>query len=64
MMTAALRRFGGPALLPPSAAAAAAPFAYITNQASHDVSVVDLASDRMVATVPVGRSPAGAAVVR
>lgn len=43
-------------------AAAAAPFAYVTNQASHDVSVVDLATDRVVATVPVGRSPAGVAV--
>lgn len=40
-------------------AAAAAPFAYITNQGSHDVSVVDLASQRVVATVPVGQSPAG-----
>jgi YVTN family beta-propeller protein len=39
--------------------APAAPFAYITNQGSHDVSVVDLASQQVVATVPVGRSPAG-----
>ncbi|HSI59660.1 MAG TPA: hypothetical protein VLA16_19015, partial [Ideonella sp.] len=39
--------------------AVAAPFAYITNQGSHDVSVIDLASQRVVATVPVGRSPAG-----
>ena len=37
----------------------AAPFAYITNQGSHDVSVIDLAQDRVVATVPVGKSPAG-----
>lgn len=37
----------------------AAPFAYITNQGSHDVSVIDLATRRVVATVPVGRSPAG-----
>ena len=37
----------------------AAPFAYITNQGSHDVSVIDLASQAVVATVPVGRSPAG-----
>ncbi len=41
------------------AAAQAAPFAYITNQGSHDVSVIDLASQAVVATVPVGRSPAG-----
>lgn len=37
----------------------AAPFAYITNQGSHDVSVIDLALLRVVATVPVGRAPAG-----
>ena len=42
-----------------SAAAHAAPFAYITNQGSHDVSVIDLASQQVVALVPVGRSPAG-----
>ena len=35
------------------------PFAYITNQGSHDVSVIDLATQKLVATVPVGRSPAG-----
>ena len=40
-------------------AAIGAPFAYITNQGSHDVSVIDLAQQRVVATVPVGRSPAG-----
>jgi YVTN family beta-propeller protein len=39
--------------------AGAAPFAYITNQGSHDVSVVDLATQTVIATVPVGRSPAG-----
>ena len=37
----------------------AEPFAYITNQGSHDVSVIDLASQKLVATVAVGRSPAG-----
>ena len=42
-----------------TAAAHAAPFAYITNQGSHDVSVIDLATQSVVATVPVGRSPAG-----
>ena len=40
-------------------AATAAPYAYITNQGSHDVSVIDIATQRVVATVPVGRSPAG-----
>lgn len=37
----------------------AQPFAYITNQGSHDVSVIDLALQQVVATIPVGRSPAG-----
>jgi len=37
----------------------AAPFAYITNQGSHDVSVIDIATQAVVSTVPVGRSPAG-----
>jgi len=46
-------------LLASLAPAGAAPFAYITNQGSHDVSVIDLASQRVVATVPVGRAPAG-----
>mgnify|MGYP002372793174 CR=1 FL=1 len=39
--------------------AQAAPFAYITNQGSHDVSVIDLAGPRVVATIPVGQAPAG-----
>ncbi len=43
----------------PAALVQAQPFAYITNQGSHDVSVIDLASQAVVATVPVGRSPAG-----
>ena len=45
--------------LSPAALVQAQPFAYITNQGSHDVSVIDLASQKVVATVPVGRSPAG-----
>lgn len=45
-----------------AAPAQAAPFAYITNQGSHDVSVVDVALERVVATIKVGRSPAGVAV--
>lgn len=43
----------------PAALVRAQPFAYITNQGSHDVSVIDLASQKVVATVQVGRSPAG-----
>ncbi|MDO8251961.1 MAG: YncE family protein [Rhodoferax sp.] len=45
--------------LAPTAFVHAEPFAYITNQGSHDVSVIDLATQKVVATVPVGRSPAG-----
>lgn len=40
----------------------AAPFAFITNCGSNDVSVIDIASDRVVATVPVGACPYGVAV--
>jgi len=50
-------------LLGTSLPGAAAPFAYITNQGSHDVSVIDLASRQVVATVAVGRSPAGVVAV-
>lgn len=39
----------------------AAPFAYITNQGTNDVSVIDLSSEAVVATLPVGKSPAGVA---
>jgi YVTN family beta-propeller protein len=45
--------------LTPAVPIRAEPFAYITNQGSHDVSVIDLALQKVVATVPVGRSPAG-----
>jgi YVTN family beta-propeller protein len=40
----------------------AAPFAFITNCGSNDVSVIDIATDRVVATVPVGACPYGVAV--
>ncbi|MEY8877942.1 MAG: YncE family protein [Leptothrix sp. (in: b-proteobacteria)] len=44
----------------PERVAHAAPLAFITNQGSHDVSVLDLAEPvRVVATVPVGAAPAG-----
>lgn len=39
----------------------AAPFAYITNQGSHDVSVIDLANGQPVATIPVDSGPAAVA---
>jgi YVTN family beta-propeller protein len=40
----------------------AAPFAYITNSSSNNVSVIDTSSNAVVATVPVGNGPSGVAV--
>jgi len=40
----------------------AAPFAYVTNEGGNDVSVIDLATNTMSATIPVGTAPRGAAV--
>lgn len=40
----------------------AAPLAFITNCGSNDVSVIDIASDRVVATIAVGACPYGVAV--
>ena len=42
-------------------AASAAPFAYIANSSSDSVSVIDVATGAIVATVPVGRAPHGVA---
>jgi YVTN family beta-propeller protein len=42
--------------------AAAAPFAYVTNFGANSVSVIDTATNKVVATVPVGNSPNGVAV--
>jgi len=43
-------------------AADAAPFAYISNAGSNTVSVIDIATNTVVATVPVDAAPAGIAV--
>src|SRR4029453_7413460 len=43
-------------------AAYAAPFAYISKRFSHDVSVIDTATNTVVAMVPVGTNPYGVAV--
>ena len=53
----------GVALAMAAGAALARPFAWITNQADHSVSVIDVATDRAVATIPVDKSPAGVAAV-
>ncbi len=44
------------------AAAQAAPFAYISNSGSNTVSVIDTATNGVVATIPVGTQPTGVAV--
>ncbi len=43
-------------------AALAAPFAYITNESSGTVSVIDITTNTVVATIPVGNNPFGVAV--
>jgi YVTN family beta-propeller protein len=43
-------------------AALAAPFAYITNADSNNVSVLDISTNTVVTTIPVGSSPRGVAV--
>ena len=43
--------------------AGAAPFAYITNNASNNVSVIDTATNTVTATVNVGTTPYGVAAV-
>ncbi|HEX3494293.1 MAG TPA: hypothetical protein VHT48_02795, partial [Methylocella sp.] len=42
--------------------AEAAPFAYVANGNDNTVSVIDTATNTMVATVPVGSQPVGVAV--
>jgi YVTN family beta-propeller protein len=44
-------------------AAYAAPFAYISNVYSNDVSVIDTAANTVVATVPAGTNPQGVALI-
>ena len=49
-------------LLIVTASALAEPFAYVTNYQSHSVSVIDTATNAVIATVPVGSSPGGVAI--
>lgn len=42
--------------------ASADPFAYITNNGSNDVSVIDTASNKVTATIPVSANPGGIAI--
>ena len=37
----------------------AAPFAYVANEKSGNISVIDIASDTVVATFPAGKRPRG-----
>ena len=41
----------------------AEPFAYVTNQSSNSVSVIDTATNQVVATIPAGQKPAGVAAI-
>ena len=62
-MPSRLRTLSGCALLLVSSGISlAAPFAYITNFDSNSVSVVDIASNIVVATIPVGSQPVTIAV--
>ena len=45
-----------------SAAVCAAPFAYVANEGSGTVSVIDTASDEVVATIAAGKKPRGLAI--
>lgn len=59
-----LRAAGGllaTACLPAAALSSPQSWAFITNQGSHDVSVVDLQQHAVVASVAVGKAPAGVA---
>ena len=42
--------------------AEAAPFAYVTDNGSNSVSVIDTATNTVMATVPVGNNPVGVAI--
>jgi YVTN family beta-propeller protein len=37
-------------------------FAYVTNQATNNVSVINTATNAIVATIPVGNNPVGLAI--
>src|SRR5690242_10884921 len=50
------------ALLAFAACAAAAPLAYVSNEGSASVSVIDTATDRVVATLKIGEKPRGIAL--
>src|SRR5436305_10928955 len=59
--------FSQPAVLVAAAlaaplAAAAAPFAYVPNEGSGTVSVIDTATDQVVAEIPAGKKPRGTAL--
>jgi len=61
-LASVLRRLTIGALVAMSAAVHAAPFAYISNAGSNTVSVIDIATNSVIAAVPVGAFPQGVAV--
>src|SRR4030095_3323754 len=50
------------AMLGGAASAAAEPMVYVSNERSNNVTVIDAASDKVVATIPVGNRPRGIGV--
>ena len=50
---------GGPSSEPPPAAERTAPWVYVTNEASGDLSIIDAGSHEVLATVPLGKRPRG-----
>ena len=46
-------------LLLPCLPAAAAPHVYVANERSNDITIIDIATNSVVATVPVGQRPRG-----
>src|SRR5213075_3324344 len=55
-------RLAGAAAACVCSAAHAAPFAYVSNEGSASVSVIDTATDKVVSTIKIGEKPRGIAL--
>jgi len=62
LLTKGLSLLLGGIFLTVSSINVASPFAYVTNQGDHTVSVVDLATSKVDATITVGKAPVGVAI--